>query len=257
LPATRAAGPWKYLLLALVWLGVLALTAFLVKPHLPRWIWNGVIPPVVLAGPGSVVEAALQAERAREGNLRSEAARLWAQFSEKRNQCRPGQPAAAPSGASERVVGRGGRIGRMNVILSWQGKDDLDLYVECPGGELLFHGHKQRCGGVLDVDANFRQIVENPVENIVWDSPPTGRYKVIVRRDSNRDGNASGTPFTVELQLDGQVVKSATGIAEEHRKEVFTSRSANEQCPARYRGWHAELQAGCRWRYRSASARMP
>ena len=220
------------MLIALFALILLAVTAYFVKPYLPLWVWDGTyaMPPTAGTGPGGsggVDDSALRAERAREDALKADFARLWAQFNDKRNQCRPGQSTERqgdrpPPATNEEVTRRGGRIGRMNVVLSWQGNDDLDLHVVCPSGDIINYQETQHCGGTLDVDANHVGVVDNPVENVVWDDPPRGRYKILVARFEDRDPRSATTPFTVELKIDGQVVKSASGNAGETMQEVFS-----------------------------------
>lgn len=87
---------WKWMLVALFLLLLLAVAAFFVKPYLPRWVWDGkfTLPSTAGTGPtapGGVDDSALRAEQAREAALRADFQSLWAQFNEKRGQCRPGQ----------------------------------------------------------------------------------------------------------------------------------------------------------------------
>ena len=45
--------------------------------------------------------------------------------------------------------------GDVQVTLRWAGRDDLDLAVMGPGGEMVFYGNPEiASGGTLDVDAN-------------------------------------------------------------------------------------------------------
>ncbi len=230
-PSPATSGWWKGMAIALAALILLAVTAWFVKPYLPDWVWDGTftMPPTASTDPGSsgVDDSVLRAERAREDALKADFARLWAQFNDKRNQCRPGQSTdlkgdRPPPATNEEVTRRGGRIGRMNVVLSWQGGDDLDVHVVCPSGEVINYQETRHCGGTLDVDANHVGVVENPVENVVWDEPPRGRYKILVARFEDRDPKSATTPFTVELKVNGQVVKSASGAADGTLQEVFS-----------------------------------
>ncbi len=124
-----------------------------------------------------------------------------------------------------------GRIGHVNVVLSWQGHDDVDLEVVCPGGEAINAKNRRACNGTMDVDQNWsdspghinRDLVDNPVENIVWDNnAPRGVYKVRVNRFSDRPPLSATTPFKVELLIDGKVVRSVSGNADVTMREVFT-----------------------------------
>ena len=110
----------------------------------------------------------------------------------------------------------------MNVVLSWQGNDDLDLHVVCPSGEVINYQEARHCGGTLDVDANHVGVIDTPVENVVWDDPPRGRYKILVARFEDRDPRSPSTPFTLELKVDGRVVKSVSGNADATLQEVFS-----------------------------------
>ena len=80
----------------------------------------------------------------------------------------------------ERLMREGGKSGAVQVTLSWDDYNDLDLHLFCPDGERIYFNNKNSdCGGVLDVDMNVKPVSNNPVENIVWENIPTpGKYKV-------------------------------------------------------------------------------
>lgn len=110
----------------------------------------------------------------------------------------------------ERVKNAGGNVtGEFCCRLAWDYEDDLDFYMEEPGGQKIFFGNrriKSACGGMLDVDANgIDGIVENPVENIFYNKISTmkeGRYELKVHNYNRR---SSGTGFSVEIDILGQV----------------------------------------------------
>jgi hypothetical protein len=128
-------------------------------------------------------------------------------------QVQPPPPAPAPPQLGEdqtRVQQRGGRTGRLQVILAWDDPNDLDLKVVCPTGETVWANNKVACGGGrLDVDANCCQgqlfldrPMRNPVENVVWQNPPQGRYRVVVDYFSRRQPPVS--PYRVTVLVDGE-----------------------------------------------------
>ena len=80
----------------------------------------------------------------------------------------------------ERLEREGGKSGAVQVTLSWDDYNDLDLHLFCPNGERIYFNNKiSDCGGVLDVDMNVKPVSNNPVENIVWEKIPNpGKYKV-------------------------------------------------------------------------------
>lgn len=106
-------------------------------------------------------------------------------------------------------------IGAMNVILSWDTDDDLDLHVICPGGARIYHAATHGCGGELNIDQNRsdNNISAHPVENITWSTPPAGEYKVEVDRYKIRSSTGRDTDFTVELRINGERVETHPGHA--------------------------------------------
>ena len=113
-------------------------------------------------------------------------------------------PGSDPS--LRRVIDAGGRIGALNVILTWNTGDDLDLHVICPSGEKIYYIKRNNCGGVLDVDMNANRgtTSTSPVENVTWPigAAPAGTYKVEV--DPYRRDSSQPIEFKVELLIDGQ-----------------------------------------------------
>ena len=108
----------------------------------------------------------------------------------------------------EAVVEEGGEIGRVNVILTWDDRSDLDLAVRCPTGEEINYNKKRACGGELDTDANSNDNTRmtHPVENVVFDDfPQPGAYTVKVYLFKQHA--EAGKPlhrFTVTIVVDGE-----------------------------------------------------
>lgn len=133
-----------------------------------------------------------------------------------------------PEQTEDRVEELGGEIGSLNVVLSWGQTDDLDLYLDCPSGDRIYHGSLEVCGGKLDVDTNFGgERTTEPVENIVFSEiPADGSYTVRVRRSRDDDPKGASTPFKVELFGDrnGERVSldSAEGEAKSALQDVLT-----------------------------------
>lgn len=106
---------------------------------------------------------------------------------------------------TRRLHEAGAGLGEVAVSLMWDNNDstrnDLDLHVVCPSGEVIMYSHKQStCGGFLDVDR--QQAANEPIENIVFSRAPSGSYKVMVHNYSANHINP--TPFRVGLTLDGK-----------------------------------------------------
>lgn len=107
--------------------------------------------------------------------------------------------------AQQRREEHGGRLGNLTISLIWDTDDDLDLHVVEPSGEKIHFSRKNSSsGGRLDVDANESTIMENPVENVFWDNPPIGAYRVIVNCFKRR--SSEGTkPIPFEILVSDEV----------------------------------------------------
>jgi len=126
----------------------------------------------------------------------------------------------------ERGLSREGAAkGTIEVALSWDNLNDLDLHVICPHGFKIHYGQKQApcCAGELDVDMNAGgPQSEQPVEHIYWkNSPPTGKYQVYVDHYSVKCLNDT-TKFFVNLRVNDVVVWKT--------QNSVTHNSSSERC---------------------------
>ncbi len=109
----------------------------------------------------------------------------------------------------QRVLQAGGQHDNVDVRVSlvWDNRNDLDLHVTAPSGEVIYFGRRQsRCGGMLDVDRNVQGETTTPVENVRWarGAAPEGEYEVRVRNYRFHDPVAP-TPFRVEIECGGEL----------------------------------------------------
>ncbi|MCZ8149891.1 MAG: hypothetical protein O9325_18815, partial [Roseomonas sp.] len=183
--------PWPLRLLALS--ALLLLMAGLLAWQLPALA--GVLlgfrlpePPACEAPPDSAL-LDLQREEAR---LRLRLAELERAYAGRVIQCRiaraptpeppavpptavpaPQTPPAQRSELDQRLDRENAQRGRWQVTLAWDGPADLDLHVDCPGGERIFFGNQNACGGTHDIDMNAGgRNSDRPIENVVWNRPP-------------------------------------------------------------------------------------
>jgi hypothetical protein len=121
----------------------------------------------------------------------------------------------------DRITERGATVGGLNFVLEWHGSDDLDLYVTCPSGQTISYRARSTCGGTLDLDANAGRssIVPDPAENIVFENPAIGLYKVTVKLYKDRTSGGTKAFRLHVLRRDG------------------TSQSYNGLIPAGARKW--------------------
>lgn len=181
--------------------------------------WFAVDVPMCRLEPGQLgLAQGMQDEVAREGVLRTELARLSADAGQRRLLCPPERPPPQPSRDAERAQRQGGQSGTLQVILTWEDRNDLDLRVSCPDGTDIYFRRRQACGGMLDVDKNgdMRDLTAAPVENIYFNEPQPGRYRVVVDPYGMRDRSA--TPFRVTIRRNGQPDQVTTGTAQNGRR---------------------------------------
>jgi hypothetical protein len=98
--------------------------------------------------------------------------------------------------------------GDVQITMTWQSVNDLDLRVTDPAGEVTYYGNRvSASGGNLDVDANAacNNVTDRPVENVFWPSglAPEGEYIVQVHYYAICQTEAA-TPFLVRFLIDGQ-----------------------------------------------------
>ena len=125
--------------------------------------------------------------------------------------------------------------GRLEISLSWNTIDDLDLSVTCPDGAEINFQHNHACGGRLVLDMNTgSRVVANPVEHIIWDEVPNfaGSLRIGVTLFQLKGSSSSIVPYKVIVKLDNRVVKeyqsqlSASGRNREEADLTLPNRPA-------------------------------
>ncbi len=113
-----------------------------------------------------------------------------------------------------RLTKAGAKTGSIQVSLSWNNLNDLDLHVVAPSGERVYFAFpRSNCGGHLDVDMNAGGKQSNkPVENVYWprNGAPAGKFEVFVNYFGQHDA-VDATPFEVHVLVDGKK-KSYKGV---------------------------------------------
>ena len=154
---------------------------------------------------------------AQNAALRAQLAALVDDAGRRRLQCRPATPAAVRPRPDDpaRAQQRGARGGKLQIILAWDDRNDLDLHILCPDNEHLFFRNRRACGGVLDIDANSetRKATTTPVENAFWADPGAGIYKVVVDPFAMREKPTSNFRVTVRQEGHPDRVEEGTAVA--------------------------------------------
>lgn len=170
----------------------------------------------------------------------------------------PLPPTTSTTGADDvrRAHDAGGRSGKLEIILTWQDKNDLDLHVIPPSEERIYFNHRTADGGYLDLDANqatsstalmasglfaralagaeqflggkiipssignTNHLTNHPVEHVTWENdPPLGRYTVQINPYAMPYADTS--PYHVTIFYNGKEILSRSGTATQgHTIEV-------------------------------------
>ncbi len=106
--------------------------------------------------------------------------------------------------------------GDVQLSLTWDSTDDLDLHVIDPSGEEIFFAEPtSSSGGALDVDSNAGCMSETttPIENVFWPDgeSPDGHYVVRVHFYGECGGDSSTQDFTVTTRIGGEVSDEFNG----------------------------------------------
>ncbi len=114
-------------------------------------------------------------------------------------------PVPTAQAMSDRLIAAGASGGDLQVSLAWNGANDLDLHVAMPCGKELSFRDEHDCGGRLDVDANSRRIVDDPVENAFWPAggAEAGNYVVSVEHYNRNDGPLA-VSYAVRVVMGGR-----------------------------------------------------
>jgi hypothetical protein len=101
--------------------------------------------------------------------------------------------------------------GSLSATVTWNGDDDLNLFVREPTGRVISWSNPDPAGsGDLQIDSNTNcaAISAQPVEHIYWEAdnfPQSGDYEMWVWYQ-NACGVAQPIVFSFQLQVDGAIV---------------------------------------------------
>jgi hypothetical protein len=104
---------------------------------------------------------------------------------------------------SRRLSDAGAQSGEITLSLMWSDFNDLDLHCLDPSGETIFFGNKFGRYGTLDVDRNVEPTTSKPVENIFFEKPLPGQYRVYLNHYATHSGPSS-QEYQVRVTVSGQ-----------------------------------------------------
>jgi len=109
--------------------------------------------------------------------------------------------------------------GDVQVLLSWNNYNDLDLACLDPKGDMVWFKNKTvPSGGQLQIDMNAEDpYSKNPIENIYWPhgGAPNGTYEVYVWLYNQHEPNINATPYTITARHGGITDKFTGTIKKE------------------------------------------
>lgn len=114
--------------------------------------------------------------------------------------------------------------GDIEIGLSWENRNDLDLHVLDPNGELIYYKNPLAASlGELDVDKNVKlnEATNEPVEHVYWpeNGAPLGNYVIYVDYFNRHQGQPNETAFHVEMVVDGKFREFEGTIRHGDRKQ--------------------------------------
>lgn len=225
--AAPAKRPMLFWLLGLLGLLLLLLLLLLLWRDPFGWFKSALPQCVVQPGNAELLDE-LRAAQAREAALRTDIAREMLRLGDRRTACPPPEPPPPPPRRveqtpppppprqedAERARREGARSGRVQIILAWDDRNDLDLMMICPNGERLFFDNRRACGAELDLDRNAGNsaLIATPVENIVFAAEPApGRYRIMVWHFQNNPPAPASSPYRVTVKREGRPDQVFTG----------------------------------------------
>jgi hypothetical protein len=139
----------------------------------------------------------------------------------------PGPPRPAPAWTAELDTSAGellahlreqspAGVGGLVIRLAFNTEADLDLYVSDPLQETIYYANTPaRSGGRLRADRHCKEApMPGPrVEEVVFDAPPPGAYRIGVDYPHRCDSKAGITAYAITVDLNG-TRRELRGLAE-------------------------------------------
>jgi subtilisin family serine protease len=114
-------------------------------------------------------------------------------------------------------------IGDVQILLSWNNYNDLDLICTDPFGESIFYRNRRASsGGQLEIDMNVEYPdSKSPIEHIYWkpDNAPDGAYNVYLQYYRKHERGINDTPYRVEVKYGGKT-ENYDGIIKKEDKVI-------------------------------------
>jgi hypothetical protein len=124
--------------------------------------------------------------------------------------------------------------GDVQILLSWNNYNDLDLYCTDPQGATVWYKNKSvQSGGQLEIDMNVENFdSKNPIEHIYWQvgGAPNGIYNVYLKYYKKHEPTVNETPYSITVKYGNKTEEFKGNIKQEDNTLhicTFTLRAAN------------------------------
>ncbi|ANK71698.1 hypothetical protein FA04_03040 [Ensifer adhaerens] len=171
-----------------------------------------------------IADPQIEAKQADAKALTTELASLTDQVRGTAMQCVPVPSVDPVDEVRKRVTEAGVELNpnETTISLLWNNTHDLDLYVICPNGKKVAHD-ALACGGRLEIDRNYRERVDRPIEHVRFGESALmpGRYGVEVKYfGTNESGPPTSTPFEVVVEQKGKEPIIKSGVVQDEKEIV-------------------------------------
>lgn len=115
--------------------------------------------------------------------------------------------------------------GDVQITLTWDSEDDLDLHVIDPSGEEIYYSNTSSLsGGQLDRDNQCSDFILGQPENVFWPvgSAPSGSYQVSVHYYGSCVQDHT-VPWTVRIVTSGQVQTYSGAVSSSGEQQTVTT----------------------------------
>ena len=113
--------------------------------------------------------------------------------------------------------------GDVQLLLSWENYNDLDLICTDPNGETVFFRNRSvSSGGQLEIDMNVEYPdTKTPIENIFWEpgSAPNGTYNVYLLYYKKQEAGINDTPYNIKVKYGGKT-ENYKGVIKQEDKTI-------------------------------------
>lgn len=128
--------------------------------------------------------------------------------------------------------------GDVQILLSWDNYNDLDLICKDPSGNFIYYKNRfVSSGGQLEIDMNVEYPdSRTPIENIYWKpgTAPNGTYSVYLSYYQKHEPSIDETPYHIQVKYGGKTKEFNGVIKEKDNIHILTFTLENPEYTENY-----------------------